>query len=376
MIKGANMDSYRRLSFDKPLLAVTLLLLIIGIVMVFSSSAVLAGVKYRQPLHFLVQQVIGAVTGLGLVAALLSVRRSFFRNPVVVYGLLLFSAALLLLCFAMPTVARTNRWIQLFGIRFQPSELAKISLVLFFAYFCSEKKERLNEAKTLIFPLSVLFVFIILIVMEPNYSMALFVAGLSAMMLFLGGVKLRYFAFLAAIGVALFTVYLFQASYRMDRIQGFISPDKDPLGHSFQVNQSKLAVGSGGLLGVSLGQSTQKLFFLPFAHTDFIFAILGEEVGLLGTTFTIVLFLIFLWRGLTIAFRTPDFRDKLIAAGLTLAVTAQALLNITVVLGLGPATGIPLPFISFGRSSLVCNLAAVGILLNVSQRKGESGGQT
>ena len=367
------METHRRLSFDKPLFAVTLLLLVIGIVMVFSSSAVLAGVKYKQPLHFLIQQVIGTVTGLVLVFLLLSVKRTVFQNPMVVYGLLLFSAALLMLCFAMPTIARTNRWIQFFGIRFQPSELAKISLVLFFAYFCTEKKEKLNEAKTLLFPLGVLFAFVILIVMEPNYSMALFVAGLSGMMLFLGGVKFRYFAVLIGIGAVLFTVYLFQANYRMERIHGFMSPDKDPLGQSFQVNQSKLAVGSGGLLGVSLGQSTQKLFFLPFAHTDFIFAILGEEVGLLGTTFTIVLFLVFLWRGLTISFRTPDPRDKLIAAGLTLAVTAQALLNITVVLGLGPATGIPLPFISYGRSSLVCNLAAVGILLNISQRKGEAG---
>ena len=171
----------------------------------------------------------------------------------------------------------------------------------------------------------------------------------------------------------LFTLYLFQASYRMDRIQGFISPEKDPLGTSFQVTQSKLAVGSGGLLGVSLGESTQKLFFLPFAHTDFIFAILGEETGLVGAAFTLGLFLLLLWRGLSIAFRTPHPTDKLIAAGLTLAITAQALLNISVVLGLGPATGIPLPFISYGRSSLVCNLAAVGVILNISQKKGDLG---
>ncbi len=373
MIKGASRNSYRRLSFDKPLFAVTILLLIIGIVMVFSSSAVLAGVKYKQPLFYLFQQAVGAGVGLALIFGLLAVRRTFFQNPAVVYGLLVLSAALLMLCFAMPTVARTNRWIQVFGIRFQPSELAKISLVLFFAYFCTAKKDKLNEPKTLILPLGVLFAFVILIVMEPNYSMALFAAGLSAMMLFLGGVKLRYFAALFGVAAVLFTVYLFQASYRMDRIEGFISPNKDPLGQSFQVNQSKLAVGSGGLLGVSLGQSTQKLFFLPFAHTDFVFAILGEEAGLLGATFTIALFLIFLWRGLKIAFNTPDPNDKLIAAGLTLAVTAQALLNITVVLGLGPATGIPLPFISYGRSSLICNLAAVGILLNISQRKGEIG---
>jgi cell division protein FtsW len=278
-----------------------------------------------------------------------------------------------MLCFVMPSVAKTNRWIQFFGIRFQPSELAKISLVLFFAHYCETKKDKLNEWKTLLPPLGVLFFFVVLILKEPNFSTAIFIAGLSAMMLFLGGIKFRYFAYLGGIFAVLFTLYLFQANYRMDRIQSFVSPDKDPLGTSFQVNQSKLAVGSGGLFGVSLGQSTQKLFFLPFAHTDFIFAIIGEEIGLVGTTFTLFLFFVFLWRGLAIAFRTPNPADKLIAAGITLAITAQALLNISVVLGLGPATGIPLPFISYGRSALVCNLAAVGILLNISRKKGDIG---
>ncbi len=367
------MESFRRFSFDKPLLVVTLLLLVIGIVMVFSSSAVLAGVKYRQPLYFLAQQLMGAVAGLILAAIIMSVRKPFFQAPAAVYGLLLLSAFLLMLCFVMPSVAKTNRWIQFFGIRFQPSELAKISLILFFAYYCETKKNKLNEWKTLLPPMGVLFVFLILILKEPNFSTAFFIAGLSVMMLFLGGVKLRYFAYLGGIFAVLFTLYLFQAHYRMDRIQSFVSPDKDPLGTSFQVNQSKLAVGSGGLLGVSLGQSTQKLFFLPYAHTDFIFAILGEEAGLLGTTFTLFLFFVFLWRGLAIAFRTPNPSDKLIAAGITLAITAQALLNVSVVLGLGPATGIPLPFISYGRSALVCNLAAVGILLNISRKKGDIG---
>jgi len=367
------METYRRFGFDKPLFFVTLLLVAIGVVMVFSSSAVLAAEKHGQPLFFMIQQVLGAGAGFILMFLLASIRKPIFRDPIVVYGLLAVTAAMLLLCFAMPAIARTNRWIQVFGIRFQPSELAKISLVLFFANYCQSKKDKINEWKTLVIPAGVLLAFVILIVMEPNYSMALFTAGLSAMMLFLGGVKFRYFAFLGSIFAVLFTLYLFQASYRMDRIQGFISPEKDPLGTSFQVTQSKLAVGSGGLLGVSLGESTQKLFFLPYAHTDFIFAILGEETGLVGAAFTIGLILLLLWRGLSIAFRTPHPTDKLIAAGLTLAITAQALLNISVVLGLGPATGIPLPFISYGRSSLVCNLAAVGVILNISQKKGDLG---
>jgi cell division protein FtsW len=367
------MDAYRRYGFDKPLILVTALLVAIGIVMVFSSSAVQAGVKYHQPYYYLLQQVLGAAAGLLLAGLLASIRKPFLRDPYVVYGLLALSAFLLMLCFVMPTVARTNRWIQLFGARFQPSELAKICLVLFFAWYGEMKREKLNEWKTLAMPAAVLFAFVILIVMEPNYSMAVFIAGLSAAMLFLAGVRLRYFAVLGGICAALFTVYLFQAGYRMERIQGFLSPEKDPLGTSFQVIQSKLAVGSGGLLGTSLGQSTQKLFFLPYAHTDFIYAILGEETGLVGAVFTLALFFVFLWRGLVIAFRTPNPVEKLVAAGLAIAVTTQALLNISVVLGIGPATGIPLPFVSYGRSSLVCNLAAVGILLNISRRKGDIG---
>lgn len=367
------MDAYRRYGFDWGLIIVTVLLVAGGILMVFSASAVQAGVKYHRPHYYLLQQVIGAVAGLILAGVIASIRKPFLRDPYVVCGLLALSAFLLMLCFIMPTVARTNRWIQLFGVRFQPSELAKISLVLFLAWYGEMKRDKLNEWKTLAVPAAVLFAFAILIVMEPNYSMALFIAGLSAVMLFLAGVRFRYFAILGGICAALFTVYLFQASYRMERIQGFLSPEKDPLGTSFQVIQSKLAVGSGGLFGTNLGQGTQKLFFLPFAHTDFIYAILGEETGLVGTVFTLALFFVFLWRGLVIAFRTPHPVEKMVAAGLTIAVATQALLNISVVLGIGPATGIPLPFVSYGRSSLVCNLAAVGILLNISRRKGDIG---
>ena len=367
------MDAYKRYGFDKGLVVVTILLVAAGIVMVFSSSGVQAGVKYHRPYYYLLQQAVGAAAGLLLAAFLASIRKPFLRDPYIVVGLLALSAFLLMLCFVMPTVARTNRWIQLFGIRFQPSELAKISLVLFLAWYAEAKRDKLNEWKTLALPVGVVFLFIILVVMEPNYSMAIFIAGLAAATLFLAGVRIRYFAALGAVGAVLFTVYLFQASYRMERIQGFLSPDKDPLGTSFQVIQSKLAVGSGGLLGTGLGQGTQKLFYLPFAHTDFIYAILSEETGLLGAAFILALFFFFLSRGLRIAFRTPHPVEKMVAAGLTIAIVTQALLNVSVVLGLGPATGIPLPFVSYGRSSLVCNLAAVGILLNISRRKGDVG---
>lgn len=363
------MEIFKPFGFDKVLALLTLILLAVGFLMVFSSSAVLAQEKYHQSLYFLIQQVIGAAAGLAVVVFLMSVRRPLYQNAQFIYGLLLLSLVLLALCFIMPAVARTNRWVQLFGIRFQPSELAKISLVLFLAFYLEQKRDRLHEWRALIFPLFIVSLFTLLILKEPDFGTALLIFFICVLMLYLGGIKLRYLAILGVAAAGLFAFFLFQKSYRLDRIAGFIEPDKDPLGKSFQVNQSKLAVGSGGLLGVSLGQSIQKLYFLPCAHTDFIYAILGEEFGLLGTLTILFLFFAFLWRGLAVSARAPTLASQLAAVGLTLIICVQALLNISVALGMGPAKGVPLPLISFGRSSLVSNLAALGIILNISQRK-------
>ena len=367
------MIARRRIGFDVPLFLVTLALVTVGVIFVFSSSGFMAREKYDQAFHFMIQQLLGAAVGLALIAFLVSVKRSFFLRPAFVYGLLGLTVLLLIVCLAMPAVARTNRWIVLFGFRFQPSELAKISLILFLATYVEAKKDKLNDVKTLAVPLAVLTVTVVLVLLEPDFGTAVLLAALAAAMLFLGGVKLRYFAVAGALFAALFAFYLFQADYRVERLQGFLSPQKDVLGSGYQVDQSKLAVGSGGLLGAGLGQSTQKLYFLPFAHTDFIFSILGEETGLLGSLFTLSLYLLFLWRGLKIALAAPTPTFKLIAAGITFAVVVQALMNISIVLGLGPAKGTPLPLISYGRSSLVVTLAAVGLLLHISQKKGDSG---
>ena len=364
------MEIFKPLSFDKPLAFITLFLLAVGFIMVFSSSANLAEQKYHQSLYFLIQQLIGAGAGIVLVAVILSIRKPFYQNPFFIHGLLTLSLFLLALCFVMPSVARVNRWIQLFGIRFQPSELAKISLILFLAYYLEQKRGRLHEWRVLIFPVFIVALFTLLIVKEPDYGTALLMFFICALMLYLGGVKLLHLGIMGAAAAIFFAFILFQASYRLERIAGFMSPEKDPLGKSYQPIQSKLAVGSGGLLGVSLGESTQKLYFLPYAHTDFIYAILGEEFGLLGTMTILSVFFVFLWRGSAISSRAPTPTSQLAAIGLTLMIGVQALLNITVVLGLGPAKGVPLPLISFGRSSLICSMAAIGIILNISQRKG------
>jgi len=368
------MSARRRFAFDMPLLAVTLILVGIGIFFVFSSSGFMAREKYNQTFHFMIQQVLGAIAGLALLAFLVSVKRSFFLQPAFVYGLLGATLFLLLLCLAMPSVARTTRWIVLLGLRFQPSELAKVSLILFLATYAEAKKDTINELRTLAVPAVVLAIAVVLVLLEPDFGTAVLLAGLAAMILFIGGVKLRYLAAAGLLAAVLFGVYLFQADYRVERIQGFFSAEKDLLGSGYQVDQSKLALGSGGLVGAGLGQSTQKLNFLPFAHTDFIFAILGEETGLVGTLFTLGLYLFFLWRGLKIALTAPTPTYKMIAAGITLAIVAQALMNMSIVLGLGPAKGTPLPLLSYGRSSLICTLAAIGLLLHISRKRGDSGG--
>lgn len=363
------MEIFRPYGFDKTLFITTLILIAIGLIMVFSSSSILSIEKHENTFYYFLNQSIVAGGGLLLIFLMLPIRKPFYKNFYFVYGLLFLSFALLVLCLLMPALAKTNRWIQFLWLRFQPSELAKLSLILFFAYYFDRKKDRMNEFQTFIFPLIILFLFVILIIKEPDYGTALLIFLICLTMLFIGGVKLKYFLYTGIPALGLFVFYLFQASYRLDRIIAFLSPTKDPQGAGFQIIQSKLAVGSGGFFGVSIGGSTQKMFFLPCSHTDYIFAIIGEELGLLGTLAILFLFLVFLWRGILISRRAPDLFSQILAAGITLAIFSQAMLNISIVLGLGPPTGIPLPLISYGRSSLLCTLFGIGILLNISQRK-------
>jgi len=365
------MEIFKPYGFDKIFFFTTLILIAVGLLMVFSSSGILASEKYHQSFYFFIHQLIGVACGLFMILIIVSIRKSFYQNPLFIYGLLLITFLLLAFCLFMPAIGNTNRWIQLSGLRFQPSELAKLSLIFFFSFYLDRKQDKLTNFRTLIFPLSVLFVFLLLIIKEPDYGTAFLILIICSIILFISRVKLKHFLILGAISSALFTFYLFQADYRMARILAFLSPAKDPQGSGFQIIQSKLAVGSGGLLGVSLGESTQKLYFLPCAHTDYIYAIVGEEFGLFGALAILFLFLILFWRGLIISFNAPTLFSQLTAAGLTLAIFFQAMLNISVVLGLSPPTGVPLPLISFGRSSMICTLSSLGILLHISQRKGD-----
>lgn len=366
------MEIFRPFGFDKTLFFAVLALILIGLIMVFSSSGVMSSDRFDQPFHYFIHQIIGAGLGLVLIGTILWVRKPFYQNANIIYALLLLTLFLLAVSLVMPAVSKTNRWIQFIGLRFQPSELAKISLILFFAYYFDRKKDKLDDFRTLIIPLSVLLLFILMIIREPDFGTALLIFLISAIMLFMAGVRFKHLIVLGIFSAGLFAFYLFQASYRLERVRAILSPTADPQGSSFQIIQSKLAVGSGGLFGVNIGQSSQKLFFLPCAHTDYIYAIVGEELGLMGTLTILLLFLVVLWRGVLISRRAPNLFSQLAAAGITLAIFLQAMLNISIVLGLGPPTGFPLPLISYGRSSLICTLFGIGVLLHISQRKESS----
>jgi len=362
-------EIFRAGRFDRTLFLLLVVLTGFGLVMVYSTSGILASEKYRDSFHYLASQSLGAGAALLTVLALLSIRRAFYQNMFLVNGFFLLSLLLLALCFVMPEHARTNRWVEWGGLRLQPSELAKLSLVLFLAFWLDRKKDRLLEVKAFFLLVAAVGLVAFLILLEPDFGTALFVFILGLAVLFLGGVKFRMLALVFLPAALVFALFLGRADYRKNRVDAVLHPERDPLGKSFHVIQSKMAVGSGGLLGVSMGESVQKLYFLPSAHTDYIFAIIGEELGLLGTLGTLLAFLLLFWRGLVIARRAPNLFTQIAAAGITLSISAQALLNMTVVLGLGPPKGIPLPLVSFGRSSLVSTILAVGILLHISQRR-------
>ncbi|MCX7974253.1 MAG: putative lipid II flippase FtsW [Candidatus Aminicenantes bacterium] len=367
-----NREIFRRGSFDRPLFIITLLLFVIGLIMIFSASALMAAEKYHQPFHFLIEQVKGAIIGFALLLIIMMTKRDIFRWSAFVLSLLILCFVLLSLCFLMPPISGANRWVKLFGMSFQPSELTKISLILFIAFYLEKKKDHLNEVKTILPLMAVIGLSALLILSEPDVGTAVLILFISFLLLFIGGTKFRYLVAASVLALSFFLLYFLhlpKEDYRRQRWEAFLAPEEHRERAAFQILQSKLAIGSGGFLGVGLGESTRKLYFLPCAQTDFIYAVIGEEFGLLGTISVLVLYLLFFWRGWKIAQKATSLSYQLASYGLTLMICCQALLNISIVLALGPTKGVPLPFISYGRSALVCNLVAVGLLLNISQRK-------
>jgi cell division protein FtsW len=359
----------KRVGVDKWMFGSTLLLVVVGVLMVFSASAVMAGEKFGSPYHFLFRQLGWAIAGLAAMAVAMNVDYRRWKKPAIVFSLLGVTAVLLVAVFFLDRSHNTHRWIRLGSfMSFQPSELAKPALILFLAFFLEARTKSMDDWRHTLLP-AVLpaFLFAGLIMKQPDLGTALICLGVTAAILYAAGMRLRYFA-AGLVPIVPVITYMLLVPWRRARLDAFFHPDRDPLGIGFQINQSLIAVGTGGITGMGLMEGKQKLFYLPEPHTDFAFAVISEELGLIGAVLIATLFFIFAWRGVRTALRARDPFGRYLAVGVTAMIVVQAFFNISVVLALLPNKGIPLPFISYGGSSLFVMLASVGVLLNVSQQ--------
>ncbi|MGH9412553.1 MAG: putative lipid II flippase FtsW [Terriglobales bacterium] len=357
----------KRLAYDRTLFVITLGLVTFGLVMVFSASALMSAEQFRSPYNFLVRQGAGAVLGVVVMWLLMRMDYRRLREPAVVYPLLCLTLFLLGAVFLLDRSHNTHRWIRFGPLSLQPSELAKPALVLFLAFYLENKLRDINEWTTLVPILLVLGMVCALVVFEPDLGTTVALVLIAAAMLYVAGLEWKWMGCGALASLPVLYVLIFHVHYRRERILAFLHPWEHARNVAFQIVQSLIALGSGGWAGVGLMNGRQKLFFLPEAHSDFIFAVVGEEFGWVGCTLVVAAFVIFLWRGLRIARHAPDGFGRLIAIGVTAMIVVQALINFSVVTSILPDKGIPLPFISYGGSSLLFSLAAVGMLLSVSQ---------
>jgi cell division protein FtsW len=358
----------KKLSSDSSLFAVTIALLGVGLVMVWSASSGLAQERHGNAYYFVIRQVVWACVGLACMVAAMRTDYRKLRHPAVVYSAVVGTLVLLIAVLFLPAVNETHRWIRLGSLSLQPAELAKLSTILFLAYHLERRGEHVNEFLPSLFPVLLLLGwFAFLIFIQPDLGSAATVILIGCVMLFLAGVRLRYFAALAVLGLPVLYQAVMMAAYRRDRIEAYLNPWSDARGSGYQIIQSLIAVGTGGLTGVGLMEGRQKLFYLPYPYSDFIYAVIGEELGMLGAAAVVLAFVLLLWRGVRAAWKAPDAFSTYLAAGLTLSIVLQALINVSVVLGLLPTKGIPLPFISAGGSSLLFTLVSVGLLLNITQ---------
>jgi cell division protein FtsW len=359
----------KRVSVDRVLFIVTLLLVFVGLVMVFSASAVMAKEKYHSGYFFLLRQMGWAIAG--FIAMMIGMRIDYKRlkHPAVVFSMLGLTTLMLISVFFLDRAHNTHRWIHFAGFSFQPSELAKPVLILFLAFFLENRTKSMDDWRNTLIPAVIpTIVFTGLIVFQPDLGTAIACAAITGCILFVAGLRFRYlgYAFLGSLLPLYFLI--FHVAYRRDRILAFLNPYSDPQGRGFHIIQSLIAVSTGGLTGVGLMEGKEKLFYLPEPHTDFIFSVLGEELGLVGCLLVVLLFATLLWRGIRTALHTHEMFGRFLAVGITSMVVVQAFINISVVLGLMPTKGIPLPLISYGGSSLFITLACVGVLLNVSKQ--------
>jgi cell division protein FtsW len=370
----------KRVESDRWLFGVTLALCLLGAVMVYSASAVTAEHQYGHSYIFLLRQAAWLVLGLLGMFALMRFDYRRLREPAIIYPTICGVLLMLITVFFVDKSHATHRWIRLgsfFGI--QPSEIAKLALVVYLAWFLDVKRRNARGMEfckedflhTILPAIGPVFVCIALILIEPDLGTSVDILLITVAILFVAGMSWKWIVAGAVATVPLLYVLISHVSYRQARLTAFLDPGSDPQGAGFQLLQSLIAVGSGGFTGVGLMESKQKLFYLPEAHTDFIYAVICEELGFIGATVILALFALYGWRGLRAAFAAPDGFGRLLALGITAMVLSQALINFAVVLGMVPTKGIPLPFVSYGGSSLLVMLLATGVLLNISQQARE-----
>lgn len=360
----------RKLKADRVMFTATLLLVFASIIMVYSASALVALERFEQPYLFVIRQVMWAVLGIAALWVAMHVDYRTYRNDAFIWALIgVVGLTLLGVLFSAP-INGTRRWLGIGGLGVQPSEFAKIVCVFFTALILERRMHRIDELSYSLLPIAIIVgPMVALILLEPDFGTAMALVLIVAAMIFAAGLHYRYLIGTLLVVLPAIYVVLVSAPYRRRRLLAFWDPWADPLGDGFQIIQSLIAVGTGGVFGRGLMAGVQKLFYLPEPHTDFIYAVIGEELGLIGATTTLVCFCLIAWRGLRITMRAQDAFGAFVALGMTIMIVVQAFVNMSVVLGLMPTKGIPLPLVSAGGSSLVVSLVGMGVLLNISQHE-------
>ena len=354
---------------DQVLIIVTLLLLSIGVMMMYSSSALLAQRRYDDAAFFLKRQAIWASVGLILLFAIAHFQHKYWQRvigPLLGLGLILL-VAVLFSPLGEP-INGARRWLRLGAATVQPSEMVKVVLIVYLASYLARREGQMQSFVHGVLPaVLVVGIFVGLIWRQPDFGTAVVILAVTGAMLFVGGISLRHFAALSTAALALCVYLITQTAYQRQRVLSFLNPWDDPMDSGFQAIQSMLAIGNGGVWGLGLGEGNQKRLFLPEPHTDFIFAVLAEELGLIGGVLVLTLYGVLVWRGFWIACGSCDLLGFYLAYGLTVLFAVQVFVNVGVVSGMLPAKGLTLPFVSYGGSSLVVNLVAVGMLISISR---------
>ncbi len=358
----------KRVGVDKWLFGTVLLLVLFGLVMVFSASAVMAKATLGSPYAYVTKQAIWVLLGIVALFVLMKVPYRKYNNPKLIFPMMAITGLLLLAVFVMPGMNGAHRWVHIAGTTLQASELAKPVIVVFLAWFLQTRMHAIDNIKETIVPAALPpLVYIALILKEPDLGTAMVCAAVLLLMLYLAGMQMKWIGIALACAAPVLYYMLFYVKFRAARMKVFLDPEADPKGAGFHILQSLIAVGTGGIHGKGLMEGVQKLFFLPEPHTDFIFANICEELGLIGALCVLTAFVILGYRGLRAAFLSTDPFARFLAFGMTTAILVQAFFNMSVVLALLPTKGIPLPFISSGGTSVFVTLACMGVLLNVTR---------